>query len=79
MPSAVSCSVASFITFDLFGKFDLNKKLSLHGSVLNLFNEKFPLDWATYGGALGGVPWNPSLHLQGAIGPVYTVVATYTF
>jgi hypothetical protein len=36
-------------------------------------------DWATYGGALGVVPWNPSLHLQGAIGTFFTLGATYRF
>jgi iron complex outermembrane receptor protein len=79
VPSAVSCSVASYVTFDLHGEFAVSKKLSVHGSVLNLFNEKFPLDWATYGGALGGVPWNPSLHLQGVVGPFYSLGATYNF
>jgi iron complex outermembrane receptor protein len=51
----------------------------VHGSVTNLFNTKAPLDWATYGGALGEVPWNPSLHLQGAIGTFFNVGATYKF
>jgi iron complex outermembrane receptor protein len=79
VPAAVSCSVASYITFDLHGKFDVSEKLRIHGTVLNLFNEKAPLDWATYGGALGAVPWNPSLHLQGAVGPFYSLGATYSF
>jgi iron complex outermembrane receptor protein len=79
VPSAVSCSVAHFTTFDLYGRFAVGKNLEIHGSVLNVFNEKAPLDWVTYGGALGIAPWNPSFHYQGAVGPVFTLGATYTF
>jgi iron complex outermembrane receptor protein len=79
VPSAVSCSVAHFTTFDLYGRFAVGKHLDIHGSVLNVFNAKAPLDWVTYGGALGIAPWNPSFHYQGAVGPVFTLGATYTF
>ena len=79
IPKAVSCSVPHYITFDLYGHFQLGQHLDIHGSVLNVFNEKAPQDWATYGGALGAVPWNPSMHLQGAIGPFFTLGATYKF
>jgi hypothetical protein len=47
--------------------------------VVNATNAKAPLDWGTYGGALGEVPWNPSLHTQGAIGAFFTLGATYKF
>jgi iron complex outermembrane receptor protein len=79
IPSGVSCSVPHYITFDLYGHYEVGKHLEVHGSVLNVFNEKAPLDWVTYGGALGLVPWNPSLHLQGAIGPFYSLGVTYKF
>jgi iron complex outermembrane receptor protein len=79
IPAATSCTVNHFTTVDLYGSWDLTKHLNLHGSVTNLFNTKAPLDWATYGGAGGIVPWNPSLHLQGAIGTFFTVGATYKF
>lgn len=79
VPSAVSCRVAHFTTFDLYGRFAVGSHLDIHGSVLNVFNAKAPLDWATYGGALGLVPWNPSLHFQGAVGTMFTLGATYTF
>ena len=79
IPSAVSCSVGSFVTLDLYGRIDINEKLTVHASAINVLNEKAPLDWATYGGALGAVPWNPSLHTQGAIGPFFTLGATYKF
>ncbi len=57
----------------------MNSNFNVHGSVTNLFGAKAPLDWVTYGGALGAVPWNPSLHLQGAIGTFYNVGASYSF
>jgi iron complex outermembrane recepter protein len=80
IPANVSCKVGSFITFDLYGKYDVTKHLSVHGSVLNAFNEKFPLDWVTYGNGNGGIsPYNASLHEQGAIGVSFNVGATYTF
>ncbi len=79
IPSGVSCKVKSFTTFDVSGRYDVTKQLSLHASILNLFNASAPLDWATYGGALGAVPWNPSLHTQGAIGRYFNVGLTYLF
>ena len=77
VPQGVGCKVKSFTTLDLSGRYDLNKQLSLHGSVLNLLNTKAPLDWGTYGG--GAAPYNPSLHGSGAIGRYFSVGATYKF
>jgi iron complex outermembrane receptor protein len=79
IPGATSCTVKHFTTFDLYSTWDITEHLNVHGSVTNLFNTKAPLDWATYGGALGAVPWNPSLHLQGAIGAFFNLGATYKF
>ena len=79
VPGNVGCSVHHFTTYDLYAQFNLNEHLSLHASALNLFNQKAPLDWVTYGGALGVAPWNPSLHLQGAIGQFFTLGAAYKF
>ena len=79
IPANTSCRVNAFVTFDLYANYQANKNLSIHASVLNLFNAPAPLDWATYGGALGSVPWNPSMALQGAIGRFMSVGATYTF
>lgn len=75
--SKISCRTKAFKTFDLQANWSVTKQFSLHGSILNLFNEKAPLDWATYGG--GAAPYNPSLHQQGAIGRYYNVGATYSF
>ena len=77
IPSNVGCTVGNFITYDLYGVYNINKNLSLHASALNVFNAKAPLDWVTYGGALGAVPWNPSMHLQGAIGQFFTLGFDY--
>ncbi|MBS0417410.1 MAG: TonB-dependent receptor [Proteobacteria bacterium] len=79
IPPQTSCNVKHFTTVDLYGSYDVSSQFNLHASVTNLFNTKAPLDWATYGGALGLVPWNPSLHLQGAIGTFFTLGATYKF
>ncbi len=79
VPSQSMCKVHSFITFDMQGRYDITKNVSIHGSILNLFNKKFPADWATYGGALGQVPYNPSMHEAGAIGRYFTLGGTYTF
>jgi iron complex outermembrane receptor protein len=79
IPNSNMCRVAHYITFDLYARYDLTDHFNVHGSVTNLFNEKAPQDWATYGGALGLVPWNPSNNLEGAVGPSFMVGATYTF
>ena len=79
IPPQTSCTVKHFTTVDLYGSYDISKHFNVHASVTNLFNTKAPPDWATYGGALGVVPWNPSLHLQGAIGTFFNLGATYKF
>jgi len=79
IPDQRMCTVPHFTTVDLYARWDVTRNLSLHGAVQNLFNAKAPLDWETYGGALGVVPWNPSLHLQGAIGAFFSLGATYNF
>lgn len=73
------CRVAHFTTFDLYASYDATEHLNLHGSVTNLFDAGAPNDWATYGAALGLVPWNPSMHYQGAVGRAFMVGATLRF
>jgi iron complex outermembrane recepter protein len=77
VPAATSCTVKHSTTVDLYGVVNVTEKFNVHASVTNLFNTKAPLDWETYGG--GTIPFNPSLHVQGAIGAFFTVGATYTF
>jgi iron complex outermembrane receptor protein len=85
IPPQTSCTVKHFTTLDLYGKIDVTEHLNIHASILNVTNTHAPLDWATYGGGggvtpgTGSVPWNPSLHLQGAIGPFFNLGVTYKF
>jgi iron complex outermembrane receptor protein len=60
------CRVQQFLETDISASYLLNKHLSVHGSVSNLFNQQPPLDLNTYGG--GNLPYNPSMHQAGAIG-----------
>jgi iron complex outermembrane recepter protein len=77
VPDGVKCKVDAFTTFDLYGRYEISKQLSLQASVLNLFNAGAPQDWGTYGG--GTAPYNPSLHNQGAIGRYFNVGLRFTF
>jgi len=72
------CHVASFTEFDLYGSYKLNKHLSLHGSVLNLFSREPPLDISTYGGGGGGL-YSSGMHQAGATGRFYTLGFAYDF
>jgi iron complex outermembrane recepter protein len=69
------CRVASFTTFDLFGKYSGFKEWEITGSIQNLFNRKPPFDPYTY----GGVNYNPTFHQAGAVGTFVTIGAKYTF
>lgn len=71
------CRVHSFLDTDLAVRYQLNKKLTIHGSITNLFNQAPPVDLDTYGG--GQLPYNPSDHLVGAIGRSVNVGAIYNF
>ncbi len=71
------CRVHSFLDTDLSVRYQLNKKLTLHGSITNVFNQAPPVDLDTYGG--GQLPYNPSDHLIGAIGRSVNVGAIYNF
>jgi iron complex outermembrane receptor protein len=71
------CRVKSFMTTNVAVKYKLTKALTLQGTVDNLFNTQPPVDLNTYGG--GQLPFNPSMHLAGAIGRVINVGAVYNF
>jgi len=78
------CHVASFTTFNLAAKYQVNSHLSVHASAVNLFNRRAPYDLQTFGSAgngaqNGGAPYNPALHEDGAIGAFYMIGANYTF
>lgn len=71
------CKVASFLDTDLTVRYVINKQLSVHANVTNLFNQAPPVDLETYGGGI--LPFNSSMYMTGAIGRVINVGATYTF
>lgn len=77
VPAAAGCRVRSFTTVDLTARFAPTKQVELHASIQNLFDRHAPYDWATYGGA--GAPYNPALHLSGAIGRFVTVGGSWRF
>ncbi|HAT31201.1 MAG TPA: hypothetical protein DCW29_10230 [Janthinobacterium sp.] len=72
------CSVKHFTTLDMFASYEFDKKMSVHASILNLFNEQPPLDFQTYGGP-ATTYYNPALHQAGAVGRFFNIGATYKF
>jgi iron complex outermembrane receptor protein len=63
---------------DLFGEYRFSKQLSLHASILNLFDKEPPLDFQTYGSSASTF-YNPALHQAGAVGRFFNVGLTYKF
>jgi iron complex outermembrane receptor protein len=79
VPANASCTVGHFTTFDIYGRWDVTQHLNLHASVLNATNTHIPYDWATYAAPNAWLPYNPSLHQAGAVGPFFNLGVTYTF
>ncbi len=77
VPAGVGCRVGSLTTFDVSGRYAVNRNLTMRLAILNLFDRAAPLDWGTYAGS--GKPFNPTLHSAGAIGRYFSLGATYTF
>jgi len=78
------CHVPSFTELNVVARYSWDSHLQLHASVTNLLNRKAPYDLQTFGapgnGAeQGGAPYNPSYHQDGAVGPMFTIGASYTF
>jgi len=76
-PPSRYCRVKSFLETDLSLRYKVDKNLVLHASVTNLFNQSPPVDLNTWSG--GQLPFNPSMHMPGAIGRFIGVGATYSF
>jgi iron complex outermembrane receptor protein len=72
------CDVKAFYDVDLYTQYAFNKNLSVHASILNLFNAAPPVDLQTYG-ASGNDPYNPAMAQAGAVGRFFNIGATYTF
>jgi iron complex outermembrane receptor protein len=77
-PNPEFCRVRSFTSVDVYGEYRLSEKLSLHASVLNLFNKPPPLDFQTYGSSPSTF-YNPALHQAGAVGRFVNVGLNYKF
>jgi iron complex outermembrane receptor protein len=76
-PPSQYCKVGAFLETDLSVRYKIDKRWTLHASVTNLFNQAPPVDLATFGG--GQLPFNPSMHLPGAIGRFVNVGANLSF
>lgn len=71
------CKVGAFLDTDLSVSYKFGKQWVVHGAITNLFNQAPPLDLNTYGG--GNLPYNPSMHMVGAVGRFINVGASYKF
>jgi iron complex outermembrane recepter protein len=71
------CTIGSFLTTELTVRYQYSKNLTVHLAVNNLFDRQPPIDLSTYGGGL--LPYNPSLHQEGAVGRFYQAGLTYSF
>ena len=76
-PPGQYCKVASFLDTDVSFHYNIDKQWTVHGAITNLFNQAPPLDLNTYGG--GQLPYNPSMHMAGAIGRFVNLGASYKF
>ncbi len=71
------CNVPSFLDTDVTVYYQVNKKLTVHVNMSNVFDRQPPVDLATYGGM--GIPFNPSLHEAGVIGRFINAGLAYSF
>ena len=71
------CSLPSFTTVDLFGKWTVMKNLDINASVQNVFDRAAPFD--PYLVLSYGVNYNQGWHQAGAVGRLWTIGARYTF
>jgi iron complex outermembrane receptor protein len=74
-PPAAFCKVPSFTDFDLYGGWNVDKNWYLHANIQNLFGREPPLDIQTY----ASTNFNPSLHMEGAIGRFFNIGFRYTW
>jgi iron complex outermembrane receptor protein len=70
------CTVKSFTDVDLYGQYRLNGHVTLHASILNLFDTPPPVDIVTYGSSAS---YDPAFHQAGAVGRFFTAGVTATF
>ena len=70
------CKGASFTTFDLSGRFQITKGLTIYGSVLNVFDRIAPFDLSAFYGA---THYNANYNQIGGLGRTYNVGLKYKF
>jgi iron complex outermembrane receptor protein len=71
------CKVPSFITMDLFGRWNPAKNFEINLSIQNLFDKKAPFD--PYLVNTYGINYNQTWHQAGAVGRMFTLGGKYTF
>lgn len=74
-PAPGGCRVGSFTTVDLHGSYKPQKNTELYFSITNLFDRIAPLDPSSY----INLNFNPSFHLDGAIGRTFTIGLKHDF
>ena len=77
LPPKNYCRVASFLTANLTGRYNVSKNWNIHGGVGNVFNRQPPVDLETYGNL--GIAANTTLHSAGVYGRSYTIGTSYSF
>ena len=73
------CTMNSFYDFDLTARYHLTDTVDLFGSVLNVFDQKAPLDVNNYGAGNSGVGLNydPTYDQAGAVGRFFTIGVSF--
>jgi len=71
------CRVPSFTYVNLYSQYQFGEKLTVFGSVVNLFNTAPPVDLVTYGAGL--LNYNAALAQAGAVGALFDVGFKYRF
>ena len=72
-PAPLGCRIASFTTVDLRGSYHPTKRAKLYFSITNLLDRIAPLDPSGY----INLNFDPSMHLDGAIGRTFNIGLTY--
>ncbi len=74
-PSA-DCTTPSFTTFDLTGKYQVEKNLQIYGAITNLFDRVAPYDLSAF---YGITHYNANYHQAGGVGRTYNIGVRYQF
>jgi iron complex outermembrane receptor protein len=71
-----NCTVPSFMTFDVFGRYQYSKNLEFNASIQNLFDKLPSFDHVASYGITG---YNPSYSMAGVIGRYFRAGVKYKF